>query len=185
MASTQCRAVTRLRIVTAVALASTASSLAPAAGTAFAQSALDPGAVGLVANTGGEPVLLRETPSFEAAVLTPLAEGTPADILDGPVYSAEGTAWHAVSVGGITGYVVAGYLIDGGQVAAPAPDMVELAQEAAPVTVAPETAAAEPMAAEPMAAEPMAVNPPAAETLPAPAASASEVPANPVTTADL
>ena len=75
----------------------------------------------------------------------------------------------------MTGYVVAGYLVDSGQAAAPAPDVVELAQEAAPVTLAPETAAAEPMAAETAPAE----------TLPAPAASPSEVPANPVTTADL
>ncbi len=118
MTSTPCRAVTRLRIVIAVALAVTASSLAPAAGTAFAQSALYPGAVGLVANTGGEPVLLRETPSFDAAVLSSLSEGTPADILDGPVYSDEGVAWQPVSVDGMTGYVVAGYLIDGGQAAA-------------------------------------------------------------------
>jgi uncharacterized protein YgiM (DUF1202 family) len=175
MTSTPCRAVTRLRIVIAVALAVMASSLAPTAGTAFAQSALYPGAVGLVANTGGEPVLLRESPSFDAAVLTSLSEGTPADILDGPVYSAEGTAWHAVSVGGMTGYVVAGYLIDSGQAAAPAPDMVELAQEAAPLTVAPETAAAETLAVETAPAE----------TLPAPVASPGEVPVNPVTTADL
>src|SRR5215207_5004228 len=175
MRSTPWRAVTRLQMVIAIAMALAALSLALAAGTAFAQSALYPGAVGLVANTGGEPVLLREAPSFDAAVLTSLSEGTPADILDGPVYSAEGTAWHAVSAGGMTGYVVAGYLIDGGQVAAPAPDMVELAQEAAPVTVAPETAAAEPLAVE---AAPV-------ETLPAPAASPGEVPANPVTTAAL
>src|SRR5688572_17181278 len=161
MRSTPWRAVTRLRMVIASAMAVTASSLAPAAGTAFAQSALYPGAVGLVANTGGEPVLLRETPSFDAAVLTPLAEGTPADILEGPVYSAEGTAWHGVSVGGMIGYVVAGYLIDNEQAAAPAGDTVELAQQAAPVTVAPETAAAESMAAETAPAE----------SLPAPAAS--------------
>src|SRR5918999_38036 len=123
MTSTPCRAVIRLRIVIAVALATTTSLLAPTAGAVFAQSALYPGAVGLVASTGGEPVLLREAPSFDAAVLTSLSEGAPADILDGPVYSAEGTAWHAVSVGGMTGYVVAGYLIDGGQ-SAPAPGVV-------------------------------------------------------------
>ncbi|HKG28922.1 MAG TPA: SH3 domain-containing protein [Thermomicrobiales bacterium] len=172
MTSTPCRAVTRLRI--AVVLAATASSLAPAASTAFAQSALYPGAVGLVADTGGEPVLLRETPSFDAAVLLSLSEGTPADILDSPVYSDDGVAWQPVSVDGMTGYVVAGYLIDGGQAAAP-PDVVELAQEAAPLTVAPETATAEPLAVETAPAE----------SLPAPAASPSEVPANPVTTADL
>ena len=174
MTSTPCRAVTRLRIVIAVVLAATASSLAPAASTAFAQSALYPGAVGLVADTGGEPVLLRETPSFDAAVLLSLSEGTPADILDSPVYSDDGVAWQPVSVDGMTGYVVAGYLIDGGQAAA-SPDVVELAQEAAPLTVAPETATTEPLAVETAPAE----------SLPAPAASPSEVPANPVTTADL
>src|SRR5215212_10204349 len=152
MASTPCRAVTRLRIVIAVAMAATASSLAPAAGTAFAQSALDPGAVGLVADTGGESVLLRETPSFDAAVLSPLSEGTPADILDGPVYSEDGVAWQAVSVDGMTGYVVAGYLIDGGQAAA-SPDVMELAQEAAPVEAVPVEAAPEAPAAEMMAVE--------------------------------
>src|SRR5215212_887520 len=166
MTSTPCRAVTRLRIVIAVVLAATASSLAPAASTAFAQSALYPGTVGLVADTGGEPVLLRETPSFDAAVLSPLSEGTPADILDGPVYSEDGVAWHMVSVDGMTGYVVAGYLIDGGQAAA-SPDVVELAQEAAPVEAAPETAPAETMAVETAPAE----------ALPAPAA-ANEIPAN-------
>jgi uncharacterized protein YgiM (DUF1202 family) len=174
MTSTPCRAVTRLRIVVAVALAATALLLAPAAGTAFAQSALYPGAVGLIADTGGEPVLLRETPSFDAAVLSPLSAGTPADILDGPVYSEDGVAWQQVSVNGLTGYVVAGYLIDGGQ-AAPSPDVVELAQEAVPIEAAPDTAAAETMAVETAPAE----------TLPAPAASPSEIPANPVTTADL
>src|SRR5215213_760415 len=175
MTSTPSRAVTRLRIVIVVALAVMASSLAPVAGTAFAQSALYPGAVGLVADTGGEPVLLRDSPSFDAAVLSSLSEGTPADILDGPVYSAEGTAWQEVSIDGMTGYVVSGYLIDSGQAAAPAPDMVELAQEAAPLTVAQETATAEPLAVETLPSE----------SLPAPVASPSEVPVNPVTTADL
>jgi uncharacterized protein YgiM (DUF1202 family) len=174
MTSTPCRAVTRLRIVIAVAMAATTSLLASVAGTTFAQSALDPGAVGLVADTGGEPVLLRETPSFDAAVLSPLSEGTPAEILDGPVYSEDGVAWQAVSVDGMTGYVVAGYLIAGGQAAA-SPDVVELAQEAAPIEAAPEAAAAETMAVETAPAE----------TLPAPATSPSEVPANPVSAADL
>src|SRR3954468_6009524 len=166
MTSTPCRAVTRLRIVIAVALAATAFSLAPAAGTAFAQSALYPGAVGLVADTGSEPVLLRETPSFDAAVLLPLSAGPPADILDGPVYSEDGVAWQPVSVDGMTGYVVAGYLVDGGQAAA-SPDVVELAQEAAPVEAAPVEAAPVEAAPETAAAETMAVETAPDETLPA------------------
>ena len=44
----------------------------------------------------------------------------------------DGTAWHGVSVGGVTGYIVAGYL-DRQRAGCTAPDLVEMAQEAAPV----------------------------------------------------
>ena len=162
MTSTPRRAAFRLRTLVVVALAVAAAPQVPIA--VSAQSALYPGAVGLVANTGGDPVLLRETPSFDAAVLSSFPEGTPVDIVDGPVYSADGVAWHGVSVGGITGYLVAGYLIDGGQAAAP--ETVEVAQEAVP---------AEAMAAEAAPAEAAA----------APVAATGEIPANPVPTADL
>src|SRR5919112_322784 len=83
MTSPPYRAVTRLRIVIAMAMAVTALSLAPAAGTAFAQSALYPGAVGLVANTGGVPATpiatadlnLRAGPSFGDSVLMVIPAG--------------------------------------------------------------------------------------------------------------
>ena len=166
MTSTPRRAAARLRMFVVVALAIAASPVVSAT-TAFAQSALYPGAVAFVANTGGDPVLLRETPSFDAAVLSSFPEGTPADITEGPLYSADGVAWHGVSIGGMTGYIVAGYLAESGQ-AAPVAESVTLAQEAAP---------AETMTAE---AAP-------AETAPgmAPAATPSEVLTNPAPTADL
>ena len=127
MTSTPRRAVAwRLGTIIVVALAVAASPLVSF--TAFAQSTLAPGTVGLVANTGGEPVLLRETPSFDAAVLSSFVEGTPVDIVEGPVYADDGVAWLGVSAGGMTGYIVAGYLADGGQ--APASETVELAQAA-------------------------------------------------------
>ena len=170
MMSSPRRAGTRLRMIIVMALAMVAAPVIPAAHIAFAQSALAPGAVGLVANTGGDPVLLRETPSFDAAVLSSFPEGTAAEILEGPVYSAEGTAWLGVSVGGVTGYIVAGYLIDSGQTAAPAPESAALAQDAVPA----ETVASETMVAEAA---------PAAEAVPAVAA--GEIPANPIATADL
>ena len=162
MTSTPRGAAFRLRTLVVVALAVAAAPLVPIA--VSAQSALYPGAVGLVANTGGDPVLLRETPSFDAAVLSSFPEGTPVDIVDGPVYSDDGVAWHGVTVGGMTGYLVAGYLIDGGQAAAP--ETVEVAQEAVP---------AEAMAAEAVPAEAAA----------APVTATGEIPANPVPTADL
>ncbi len=176
MTSSPRRAVSRLRTIIVVALAIVAAPVVPAASITFAQNALAPGVVGLVADTGGDPVLLRETPSFDAAVLSSFPEGTAADILEGPLYSEEGTAWLGVSVGGVTGYIVAGYLqaIDGGQPTAPAPatlDTVEMAQEAVPT----ETGATETMAAESAPVAPA----------PVPATSLSEFPANPIATTDL
>ena len=117
--------------VAVIVLGLVMSSLAP--GVALAQSELYPGAVALVANTGGQPVLLRETPGFEGAVLSSFPEGTAADVLEGPVYAADGSAWYGVAAGGLTGYIVAGYLIDSAQGAAP----VELAQEAVPAEALP------------------------------------------------
>jgi hypothetical protein len=125
------RLLTLFHAVLILALSSPATPFAPAA---LAQSELTPGAVVLVADTGGDPVLLRETPSFDAAVLTSLPAGAPADVLEGPVYGADGTTWFGVSSGGLTGYLVAGYLIASEQAA---PLTVELAQEAAPVAAAP------------------------------------------------
>lgn len=162
MTSFPTRAVLRLRISLLVALAVLASPLATV-GT-LAQSALYPGAVALIANTGGDPILLRETPSFDAAVLSSFDEGTPADVLEGPVYDANGSAWYGVAIGGLTGYIVGGYLAESVPAAEPVP------AEPAPVELAQEAAAAETVAAA---------------ALPAPAASLAEVPANPVTTADL
>ena len=154
----------RRSIAAVVVLAVLVSPLGAVHG--FAQSSLYPGAVALIANTGGQPILLRETPSFDAAVLGAFYEGTPADVLEGPVYDAAGAAWFGVAIGGVTGYIVGGYLSDGGVAPAPEPAPVELAQEAIP-------------------AEAVPVEVVATEALPAPAASLAEVPVNPVATADL
>lgn len=157
MASFPQRAVT-LRIIVAVTLLG--AMILPGSLVALAQSALYPGAIGLIANAGGNPVLLRDAPYFGAAALASYPEGTPADIVEGPVYSDDGTAWYGVTVGGQTGYMAADFLVDSGQGAAPAP--------------------AEEAAAQPLADDGSVVDSPSA-----PAATLSDVPANPVTTADL
>src|SRR5262245_43645919 len=139
MKSSPRRAVSRLRIIAAVALFATLAFIPPIA-PVRAQSGLYPGAVGLVANTGAEPVLLREAPSFEAAVLSTVPAGATTDVLDGPVAGDDGTPWYGVSYGGMTGYIVAGYLVDSGQTATSEAAPVELAQDAAPAELAPEEA---------------------------------------------
>src|SRR3954453_22189851 len=113
MASFPRRAVIRLRIIVAALIV--CSVVLPGAVAVLAQSTRSPGAAGLIANAGGNPVLLREAPHFGAAALASYPEGTPADIVEGPVYSDDGTAWYGVTVDGQTGYMAASYLVDSGR----------------------------------------------------------------------
>lgn len=145
------RAGVRLMLAVCIALAMLISPLATGRYQARAQDALYPGATGMVANTGGEVVLLRETPSFDAAVVSSYPEGTPAQIVEGPLYGADGTAWLGITVGGVSGYMVAGYLVADGAWAPPA---AELATEPAPADAMPVDTA--PVPAPATAAAPVA-----------------------------
>jgi uncharacterized protein YraI len=160
MRSFPARAGFRRGIVIGVALA---TLLAPSMtfGGALAQSALGPGASGMVANSGGQPVLLRATPGFDGEVVAAYPEGTPADIIEGPIAGGDGVTWIGVSIGGVAGYMVADYLASSAPASEPAP----VETTAAPVEMG---ASADP-----------------AEEIPAPAASLGDLPANPISTADL
>lgn len=108
---------------------------------------LTPGATGLLVNTGGEPVLLRNAPDWNAPTLTAYGEGTPLQVAEGPLYDATGSAWLGVVIEGAFGYIPAGYLaadavpaeppadIPTDLAAAPVPDP-GLAPEAATVATA-------------------------------------------------
>lgn len=113
--------------------------LAPVALHGSAQEALYPGAVGLVANAGGESVFLRAAPAPDAEVIASYPEGAPASVIKGPLYSDDGTAWLGVTIDGVGGYMMAAYLAG----SAPAPEPVELAQD-----VPLDAATGEPMAAD-------------------------------------
>jgi hypothetical protein len=60
--------------------------------------------------SAGEPVLLREQPGYEAAVLATLADGNSLDVAGEPVSAADGTSWLPVVAAGQSGYVPAGYV---------------------------------------------------------------------------
>jgi murein DD-endopeptidase MepM/ murein hydrolase activator NlpD len=60
--------------------------------------------------SSGEPVLLREQPGYDAAVLATLGDGNPLDVTGEPVTAADGTSWLPVVAGGQSGYVPAGYV---------------------------------------------------------------------------
>ena len=92
-----------------------------------------PGATGLVANTGGEPVWLRDAPDWNAATLASYIEGTPLQITEGPLYDASGSAWLGVVIDGAFGYIPATSLVaDSALAAQPVDGATELAAAPAP-----------------------------------------------------
>jgi uncharacterized protein YgiM (DUF1202 family) len=108
--------------------------LGPAPALVVAQEAVWPGAPAVI--TGGpDLVLLRSDPGYDAGVITPLANGTPVTVLDGPHYGADGSSWYQVDLGWQAGYAPAGSLgaAESAAVADPAP-AAETAPVEAPVT---------------------------------------------------
>jgi murein DD-endopeptidase MepM/ murein hydrolase activator NlpD len=71
--------------------------------------------------SSGEPVLLREQPGYDAAVLATLDDGNPLDIAGEPVTAADGTTWLPVVVGGQSGFVPTGYVLINSTTGEPAP----------------------------------------------------------------
>ena len=92
-----------------------------------------PGATGLVANTGGEPVWLRDAPDWNATTLASYVEGTPLQIAEGPLYDASGSAWLGIVIDGAFGYIPATSLVaDSAPAAQPVDGAPELAAAPAP-----------------------------------------------------
>jgi uncharacterized protein YraI len=95
--------------------------------------------------SAGEPVLLREQPGYDAAVLATLGNGNPLDVAGAPVTAADGTSWLPVVAAGQSGYVPAGFVAAAATAVEPA-----VAPVAAPEPVSETTAPA--VAADPVAA---------------------------------
>jgi SH3 domain-containing protein len=122
------RAILRLLLAVGMLLASPFTFFAQG----LAQE-LAPGAAGMVANTGGEPALLRDAPDWNAASVASYGEGTALQVTEGPLYDANGSAWLGVVIDGAFGYIPAGYLVaDSAPAAQPADVATELAVEPAP-----------------------------------------------------
>jgi hypothetical protein len=75
---------------------------------------------GAVIASGGEVVLLREQPGFDAVALQPLGDGSWLEVIGAPVYAGDGSSWLPVVAGGQSGFVPAGYISG---VAAPASEV--------------------------------------------------------------
>jgi murein DD-endopeptidase MepM/ murein hydrolase activator NlpD/uncharacterized protein YraI len=84
----------------------------------LAATDLGPGDTAVVANTGGDAILLRSDAGYQFAVLDRLGAGTPVTILAGPIVGDDGNLWYRVAAGGTTGYLFAAYLAPASQVSA-------------------------------------------------------------------
>jgi cell wall-associated NlpC family hydrolase len=68
------------------------------------------GSLTVVNGTEGAGLNVRSNPGTSASILTAVAEGAYAWILDGPEWSASGDPWYRVQTWGTTGWVHGGYL---------------------------------------------------------------------------
>jgi uncharacterized protein YraI len=138
-------------------------------GSPFAALAQDAGIA-----SGGETVLLRESPGYDAVALSDVPDGSALDVTGEPTTAADGSTWLPVVVAGQSGYVPAGYIAS--DVAAPAP--ADQPVEAAPI--APDSSA---QPAESALAAPAEATVGDMVVEPAPAAAASDsYSANPTAT---
>jgi uncharacterized protein YgiM (DUF1202 family) len=92
-----------------LALGLSVALVAPVA--VFAQDAgLTVGATAIVGNTGGDGVVLREGPGFDARVLASYPDGSIVQLTDGPIYAEDGSVWFGVIVDGAEGFMLTDYL---------------------------------------------------------------------------
>lgn len=77
---------------------------------ASADTDLVPGSSAVVAYADGDSVRLRIDASYDADIVSFVAEGTTVEPIDGPFEANDGSLWYRVSVNGSEGYIVADYL---------------------------------------------------------------------------
>ncbi len=131
-----------------------------------------------VGNSDGDPVRLRTDASSNGSVITEFAADTSVAIKQGPLTSSDGIAWYQVSGNGLTGWMMAQYLVQSTAPASPPPAETPVAKPAvvtkpaAPAAPAPTAVPAPPAAAAP----PAAVAPPAQPAAPTAAPAATPAP---------
>ena len=84
----------------------------------FADTDLDIGSTAVIANTGGDLILLRSDAGYQFGVLGHLGQGTTVTVIAGPMTGNDANLWYRVDANGIVGYIFAAYLVRGDQVTA-------------------------------------------------------------------
>ena len=91
-------------LLVALALSSTMPSV-------LADTDLEIGGVAIVANTGGDAVMVRDGAGYDFAVVVTAAEGAVLTVVDGPFEGDDGALWYQVNYNGTLGYVFASFLV--------------------------------------------------------------------------
>ena len=68
------------------------------------------GAQGIVTNTDGDPIRIREGAGTNFGKIATSNEGDVVNVLEGPVTDSAGVAWYKVQTGSVTGWMMAAYL---------------------------------------------------------------------------
>ncbi|HUP28109.1 MAG TPA: SH3 domain-containing protein, partial [Chloroflexia bacterium] len=100
--------------------ASTKPVAAPAAPAKAAASASGLSGFAKVANTDGDPLRIRTSPSTNGSVVTTFAPNTSVVIKAGPVSDSSKVVWYQISANGVTGWAMGQYLAQSKAPAAPA-----------------------------------------------------------------
>jgi murein DD-endopeptidase MepM/ murein hydrolase activator NlpD/uncharacterized protein YraI len=123
----------------AIALLLASLLLLTGAPLAFADTDLDIGGTAVIANTGGDAILLRTDAGYQFGVLGHLGQGTTVTVVAGPLVGDDGNLWYRVDANGMVGYIFAAYLVRGDQVTTAAigdPSSIATAQDTATKSVA-------------------------------------------------
>ncbi len=89
----------------------------------LAETDLEIGGTAVVAYADGDDVQLRSAPSYDAAVMNMVGEGTTVAVLEGPIEADDGSLWYGVDAGGTQGYIVSDFLAARSTAAGTEPDL--------------------------------------------------------------
>lgn len=78
---------------------------------ASADTDLEVGGIAIVANTGGDAIMLRSGAGYDYTVLGTVGEGDIINVVDGPISDTDGAPWYQIEINGTVAFVLADFLV--------------------------------------------------------------------------